>query len=64
MYNLKVYTANIYVANDGDTVANHGSVFSRNNLHFDDINCCLTIASYVGVMMIVTKKKAEVELNI
>ena len=27
MYNLKVYTSNIYVVNYGDTVANHGSVF-------------------------------------
>ena len=26
MYNLKVYTSNIYVVNYGDTVANHGSV--------------------------------------
>ena len=27
MYNLKVYTSNIYVVNYGDTVANHGSVY-------------------------------------
>ena len=27
MYNLKVYTSNIYVVNYGDTVANYGSVY-------------------------------------
>ena len=27
MYNLKVYTSNIYVVNYGDTVAKHGSVY-------------------------------------
>ena len=27
MYNLKVYTSNVYVDNYGDTVANHGSVY-------------------------------------
>ena len=27
MYNLKVYTSKIYVANYGDTVTNHGSVY-------------------------------------
>ena len=27
MYDLKVYTPSIYVANYGDTVANHGSVY-------------------------------------
>jgi len=60
MYNLKVYTANIYVANYGDTVANHGSVFSRNNLHFRSCiftNCMFLIARHYHWRKAVSNKR-------
>ena len=60
MYNLKVYTSNIYVANYGDTVANHGSVFSRNNLHFRSCiftNCMFLIARHYHWRKAVSNKR-------
>ena len=60
MYNLKVYTSNIYVANYRDTVANHGSVFSRNNLHFRSCiftNCMFLIARHYHWRKAVSNKR-------
>ena len=60
MYNLKVYTSNIYVANYRDTVVNHGSVFSRNNLHFRSCiftNCMFLIARHYHWRKAVSNKR-------